>query len=186
MPYRPACFFSVPLALLVVAACTPPSQLPPSQLPLAHGVTPGVGQSVRSAAQTAPAGAPTGSCWDTEITPAVIETVTRQEQIAPPTTDTNGQILQPARFRTVTRQEVVRPRSETWFETLCPADFSPDFVATLQRALAVRGYHQGAITGRLDQNTQAAILSYQRDEGLDSASLSLANARKLGLISVKR
>ena len=165
------------LSLLGLGACT---VAPVEQVPQ------GLGQSVRSAAQNAPPGAPKGSCWDTEITPAVIETVTRQEQVTPPRTNSAGQIVHPARFQTVTRQEVVRPRSERWFETLCPAQLSPDLVATLQRALQVRGHHRSSVTGHLDTPTKQAILAYQRAQGLDSSTLSLENARKLGLISVKR
>ncbi|WP_353055713.1 peptidoglycan-binding domain-containing protein [Epibacterium ulvae] len=162
---------------MLLSACAPEG---PGRVPQ------GLGQSVRSASQKTPPGAPAGSCWDTEITPAVIETVTRQEQVTPPRVDATGQVTAPATFRTVTRQEVVRPRSEAWFETLCPADFSPDFVATLQRALAAREHFPGPLTGVLDRATQRGILAYQRSQGLDSPTLSLENARKLGLISVKR
>lgn len=164
-------------ALMLVTSCTTQG---PERVPQ------GLGQSVRSAAQKAPPGAPDGSCWDTEISPAVIETVTRQEQVSPLKRDASGHITAPATFRTITRQEVVRPRSETWFETLCPADFSPDFIATLQRALIARNQYAGNITGLLDRPTQQAILAYQRSQDLDSPTLSLENARKLGLISVKR
>lgn len=146
----------------------------------------GIGQSVRSATQKAPPGAARGTCWDTEISPAVIETVTQQELVTAARYDSAGHITHPATFRTRTRQEVVKPRTETWFETLCPADFSPDLVATLQRALTVRGYHTGEITGHLDPATRAAIVAFQKAQGLESQTLSLENARRLGLISIKR
>ncbi len=180
MPYHPSRRLHLLLPALIsvlLSACAPEG---PGRVPQ------GLGQSVRGAAQKAPPGAPPGSCWDTEITPAIIETVTRQEQVTPPRLDASGQITTPATFRSVTRQEVVRPRRETWFETLCPADFSPDFVATLQRALAARGHFPETVTGLLDRATQRGILTYQRSQGLDSPTLSLENARKLGLISVKR
>ncbi len=144
------------------------------------------GQAVRPAAQKAPPGAPSGTCWDIDISPAVIETLTRQEILQPPEFDGQGQITRPATVRTVTHQEIIRPRRETWFQTLCPADLSPDLVATLQRASIARKFHKGAITGSVDSATQAAILAYQQSEGLNSATLSLENARKLGLISVPR
>lgn len=144
------------------------------------------GQSVRGAAIKAPPGAPAGSCWETEITPARIATITQQQIVTPPEIDENGQIIRPATLRTLTRQEVVQPRRETWFETLCPAELSPDLIATLQRALRARGYHATQVTGQLDPATKEAILRYQRKQGLDSSTLSLENARKLGLISVAR
>ncbi len=166
--------FVVLLALGTVSACTSPS-LDVAKRP---------GQAVRSAQIKAPPGAPDGTCWDTEITPALIETITRQEILQPAVIDAAGKITTPAVVRTVTRQDILRPRTETWFQTLCPAQMSPDTVATLQRALSARGHYKTVPTGGLDRQTRAAIRRYQLTLGLDSDQLSLENARKLGLIAV--
>lgn len=72
-----------------------------------------------------------------------------------------------------------------WFETPCAADLDPDFAASLQRALKARGLYSGAITGRMDEATRAAIRRYQQPHGLDSGTLSLAAARRLGLVAVE-
>ncbi|MDE4131849.1 peptidoglycan-binding domain-containing protein [Phaeobacter sp. QD34_3] len=160
-------FRAAALALLVaLTACTAPSE------------------SDRPLAPTAPPGAEPGSCWDRHISPAVIETVTVQVLVEPELRAPDGQILQPAVFRTETRQDIVRPRSQTWLQITCPVDMTPDFIASLQRALAVRGDYTGAITGSLDRPTRQAILRYQRRYGLESQLLSLESARRLGLISV--
>lgn len=139
---------------------------------------------VTRAAQAAPAGAPPGSCWERRITPAIIETVTLQEVDRPAVLAADGTVLQPATYRTETRQQIVRPRSTSWTETPCPAQMTPEFIASVQRALAARGYFSGIATGRMDGPTLAAIRLYQEDLGIEASTLTLDAARKLGLIAV--
>ncbi|MEL0436197.1 peptidoglycan-binding domain-containing protein [Phycobacter sp. K97] len=158
------------LGLLVLApACTPPADMDraPSQ-------------------RTAPPDAPPGTCWDRHVRPAIIETVTVQVLVQPEQRDAGGALIQPAVFRTETRQDIVRPRSESWLEITCPVDMTPDFIASLQRALTVRGHYTGPVTGQMDRPTRRAVLRYQRGLGLESQQLSLDSARRLGLISVPR
>lgn len=69
------------------------------------------------------------------------------------------------------------------FEALCPAALTPERIATLQRALAARGLHAGPVTGRMDAATADAVRAFQRRQGLDSATLSLAAARALGIVA---
>ncbi|KUP93197.1 peptidoglycan-binding domain-containing protein [Tritonibacter horizontis] len=155
------------LALLsLLAGCVPP---PPFA---------GVGR-------TAPPGAPPGTCWDTVIVPARVETVTDQVMVAPAVKATDGRVLEPAKFTSETRQEITRPREETYFQTPCPHALSPDYIASLQRALAARGTYSGAITGALSAETRAAIRAYQTPLGIDSDTLSLRAARSLGLSAVE-
>lgn len=156
-----------------LGACVPqtptpedPDRKPPPQAPLA------------------PPGAPAGTCWHRNTSPAVIETVTDQILVTAAQVDANGQIIKPAEFRTITRQDIVQPRRDTWLETPCPEDMSPEFVASLQRALAARRYYRGTPTGQIDRATRLAIRRYQKKSGLDSSTLSLESARKLGLIAI--
>ncbi|MEM6376010.1 MAG: peptidoglycan-binding domain-containing protein, partial [Pseudomonadota bacterium] len=72
------------------------------------------------------------------------------------------------------------------FEILCPDLLTPDFVASVQRALAARGFFTGPVTGELDPESRAAIAAYQAEQGLESDALSLAAARRLGLVAVER
>jgi peptidoglycan hydrolase-like protein with peptidoglycan-binding domain len=58
-----------------------------------------------------------------------------------------------------------------------------EFVETLQRALKARGHYRGSVSGYIDTRTYSAIRKYQAPQGLDSSILSLAAARKLGLIA---
>lgn len=134
----------------------------------------------------APDGAPADTCWHRNISPAVIETVTDQVLVQAEQRNEQGQVTSPAIFRTVTRQEIVQPRRESWIETPCPDQITPGFIASLQRALAVRGYYKGAINGRMDGPTRIALRRYQKEVGLDSSALSLATARQLGLVAVEQ
>ena len=125
-----------------------------------------------------------GTCHGTDQTPATYETVTahildRAEERAP-----DGTILSPAAWRTETRTEIVEDRRDIRFETLCPPAYTGDFVASLQRALAVRGHYEGPVTGVLDLATGEAVRDFQRPTGPDSRLLSIAAARRLGLVEL--
>lgn len=134
--------------------------------------------------QTAPPGAEPGSCWGKEVTPAIIETVTHQVMMQPAQIRADGTVLQPGIFKTETRQAIVRERKETWFQRPCDADMTVEFIASLQRALGARDLYRGKINGEMDSRTRASVRRFQKPLGLDSGILSLAAARKLGLVAV--
>lgn len=134
--------------------------------------------------QVAPPGAAPGTCWGKTTTPAVIETVTEQVLLQPAQVSVDGTVMSPAIYKTETQQRIVRERKETWFETPCPADMTPEFIASVQRALAVRDLYAGPVTGEMDARTRAAVRRFQSPQGLDSGILSLAAARRLGLAQV--
>ena len=97
-----------------------------------------------------------------------------------------GLLTAPAVYVTQTRQDILRERAEVWFRTPCAAEKDLAFIATVQRALTVRGYYKGPITGTLDAPTRAAIKAYQTPRGLESATLSLEAARQLGAAAYGR
>lgn len=134
--------------------------------------------------QEAPPGAAPGSCWGKHVSPAVIETVTHQVMLQPAEVLADGTVTRPAIYKTETRQDIVKERRETWFQTPCRQEMTPEFVSSLQRALAVRGLYRGPVTGQVDTRTRAAVRRFQKPQGLDSGILSLAAARKLGLVEV--
>jgi len=70
-----------------------------------------------------------------------------------------------------------------WFEIPCEAESDPDFIASLQRALAARGLLSAATagSGTYDEETRQAIATYQLRLRLRSGILSLIAARQLGL-----
>ncbi len=133
-----------------------------------------------------PPDAEPGACYGKEIAPAVIETVTQQVLVRAGTYGDDGSLLTPAAYRTETVQKIVRERADIWFKTPCANVRVDAFNASLQRALKVRGLYRGKITGDIDMWTRRAVRRYQKPFGLDSTTLSLASARKLGLVAVER
>lgn len=134
----------------------------------------------------APPGAPPGTCWDNIAVPAVVETVTEQVLVSPAAYNTDGTLYRAAQYRTEVRQNIVRERQENWFQTLCPKEMTDEFVATLQRALKARQAYRGAVTGRYDPSTRAAVRRWQKERGLDSTSLARSTATELGILAVGR
>lgn len=126
---------------------------------------------------------PAGACWASDVTPLVVETVSEQVMVAPERHAPDGTLIAPASFRTETHQRIVQDREEIWFRAPCAADWTVEFVATLQRALKARGYYLAPVTGALDGPTRAAVHRFQTDRGLDSPKLSLAAARELGIVA---
>jgi len=135
--------------------------------------------------QTAPPGAKPGTCWGKNVRPAIIETVTHQVMLQPAQVMADGTVSQPAIYKTETRQDIVRERKETWFLVPCADAMTPEFIASVQRALTARGLYRGDISGEMNASTRAAVRRFQKPQGLDSGILSLAAARKLGLVAVE-
>lgn len=157
-------------ACLVLAACAPSA--------------PAVGRfdepAVDATGADIPAGADPDACYGRDVRPAVIETVTERMPVA---------AVRPqaaTAYRVVRRERIVRERQDLWFRTPCPDAMTPDFVAALQRALAVRGHFDGPATGTADAATARAVRAFQRETGLDSSVLSIAAAKRLGLVAYDR
>ena len=125
-----------------------------------------------------------GRCQAREEIPAVYEQVMGEVQVIQAEIAPDGRVLSPPVYRKAPVPKVVRPRGEYTFDAVCGHQMTPDFISSLQRALAVRGYFAGNVTGEIDAPTSAAIRRFQADRGLDSAQLSLETARALGLITV--
>ena len=131
-----------------------------------------------------PPGARPGACYGKDVTPAVIEQVTEQTLVAAPEFGPEGNVITPARYEERRTHRIVTGREEIYFETPCPPRWTPDFIASVQRALTARGLFRGAVSGTLDQNTRQAIRAYQVSNGLNSGILSIDSARALGLVEV--
>lgn len=122
-----------------------------------------------------------GTCWASDTTPAVIETVTEQLLIKAELRDERGKVRSPAEFETKTVQRLVQDREMVWFTAPCPAEMTVDFIASLQRALKARGRYLNVVTGVYDQATGDAVRKLQAERGLDSPVLAMATAQDLGL-----
>ena len=128
-----------------------------------------------------------GGCYARATTPALIETVTEQIMVQPASVRSDGAVQSPAAFRTVTRQRILRERREIEFETPCASIQTPEFIASVQRALVARGYHTGSITGTMDARTARAVGRFQFDNGdVQTQQITMKTARTLGLVALPR
>lgn len=171
--------FRAPIAALVAALSLSACQTSLS----GAGVARLEEDSLRHSHDTPPPGAKPGSCWGTDVTPAVVETVTEQVLMQPAQVTVDGRVIAPALYKTETQQRIVRERREIWFETPCDSQMDAEFIATLQRALQARGYYRGPISGEINAATKRAVRKYQAAQGLDSGILSMAAARQLGIVA---
>jgi Putative peptidoglycan binding domain len=170
---------------------TTPTLVAPLALVLAACVSPGLPDAPSRAdfsselvvlKDAGPPKGPEGACWQADIKPAVIETVTEQVLLQPESLAEDGTTI-PAVYGTETSQRIVEDRETVWFRAPCAAEMTVDFIATVQRALKARGFYLLPLTGVMDAPTRDAIRRYQRGRGLDSDHLSLAAARDLGILS---
>ncbi len=124
-----------------------------------------------------------GTCQAREVTPAVYEHVMGEVQVVQAEIAEDGTVIRPPIYRRAPVPRVVTPREELIFASPCPREFTFEMVATVQRALAARGYFSAPISGRLDAPTTAAIRAWQERRGLPSGQLSLESARALGVLA---
>lgn len=122
------------------------------------------------------------TCWAEAKLPAEYETVTEHRLIRPELRNAAGEVARPAEYRTYRVTRIVHPGTRVPFRVMCPAALTDDFVVSLQRALAARGYYQGGPSGRLDQATRKALRAFQGERGLPSGEVALATAQILGLV----
>lgn len=162
---------------LLLAACSP-------QADTAGGVDDTGEEDVITDFALAPPGARPGACYGKDVTPAVIRREHARKLVAPPVIGPAGNVISPAQYEDSVSDTVVEGRKTVYFETPCPPRWTPDFIASLQRALAVRGLYHGAVSGQLDTETRRAIRAFQLGRGLNSAILSIESARALGLVEV--
>jgi hypothetical protein len=162
-------------AVMVAAACQPAQIDAPTNADLSDALIRLEG--------TRPPDGPPGSCWDRDILPTIIETVTEQVLVEPETRAPDGSVLTAAVYRTESSQKIIQDRGQVWFRAPCAAALDVDFVATLQRALKARGLYLLPLTGVYDAPTAEAVRRYQAMRGFDSPRLTLMAARELGIVA---
>ena len=127
--------------------------------------------------------APDGRCFARTNAPTQTIIVEEQVLVVPEVRDANGTMTSPPVFRNITRPQTVDVGVGERFETLCAPQYTQTMIATLQRALRVRGTYTGPISGTLDAATSQAVLDFQRSIGRDSAVLDMSTARQLGIVT---
>lgn len=125
-----------------------------------------------------------GVCFAQAAPETQTRIVSEQVEIVPAVLAADGRVIAPPVFRERSRPATEIIRDGERFETLCPADYTPDRVRTLQRALTVRQAYNGPITGTLDEGTRAAIRAFQAAQGIDSPQLKRSVAETLGIVPV--
>ncbi|WP_172294021.1 peptidoglycan-binding protein [Pseudoruegeria sp. HB172150] len=125
---------------------------------------------------------PTGTCHAQDTPPTRRQTVTEDVMVIPAETEADGTVINPPVYRKETVEKPVETRLPHWFESVCSDQFTPEFIASLQRALAARGAFSGPDDGEMTQDTRDAIRTTQAARGVDSEVLSLALAREFGLV----
>lgn len=126
------------------------------------------------------------TCHETETIPARIETVTSQVLVRAAEISADGTVKTPPIYQSQSRQAIIRERKETTFEIPCENIMTPEFIATLQRALKARGFYKRPVTGKMDAATRKAVAGYQATLNFPSGVLSSVAARQLGLIAYSR
>lgn len=132
-----------------------------------------------------PPGAKPGVCYGKDVTPATVEQVTTHKLVAPAEFGPAGNVIKPATYETETEARIIGGAEPIYFETPCPPRWTPDFIASIQRALQARNIYAGEAHGTLDETTRKAIRTFQLEEGLNSAILSTESARRLGLVEIE-
>ncbi|MEM9584252.1 MAG: peptidoglycan-binding domain-containing protein [Pseudomonadota bacterium] len=141
--------------------------------------------SILQAEDLTPPSSEPGQCWAHEAAPEFATIVTRTIMVEEAIYDAEGQEISPAIYRKVRAPKMVNDGNGRWFERVCDAQLTPDFIATLQRALAVRGYLKGDVSAMMDGPTLRAIRKFQREQGLNSDAVSLVAAQQLGLVAIE-
>ncbi|WP_298498086.1 peptidoglycan-binding domain-containing protein [uncultured Maritimibacter sp.] len=131
-----------------------------------------------------PPNAKPGVCYGKDVTPATIEHSVEHKLIEEARIGPEGNIIAPAKYETITESRIVEDRESIYFETPCPPRWTPEFIASIQRALNARGLYEGSTDGILDEPTRLAIRTFQKQTGLNSTILSTESARRLGLVEV--
>lgn len=128
----------------------------------------------------------TEACQAKVSKPAIYETVTEKIQIAPAKFSPTGRQIAPPTYQSQITQRVLRKRSAEWFDIPCADEVNAELIASLQRALAARGYFTGKLTAMMDHDTKAALRRYQAQNGLDTAVLARQTLLDLGLLTMPR
>jgi len=68
-----------------------------------------------------------------------------------------------------------------WREVVCASDITPSLIGRVQTALQEKGYDLGPLDNVLGAQTKAALIRFQKDNGLPIGSLDLESLRYLGV-----
>jgi len=88
----------------------------------------------------------------------------------------------PAEYTTVTRRVLVKKGGFTeWREVVCADQVTNATVRAIQQALSARGYDPGPADNVMGTRTKAALIKFQKDNGLPVGNLDFATMKALGV-----
>ncbi len=87
----------------------------------------------------------------------------------------------PAQFETITSSHIVEAERLEWRRILCQTNVTESTIASIQRALAAKGYKSGPIDGQLGSQTMSALNAYQVRNGLASRGITYETLGHLGV-----
>ena len=88
----------------------------------------------------------------------------------------------PAEYSTVTKRSVSRKGGfSEWREVVCANKITANLTQQVQRALRDRGYDPGPIDNVIGTRTKAALVKFQKDNGLPVGNLDIETLNALGV-----
>ena len=88
----------------------------------------------------------------------------------------------PAEYATVTKKAISRKGGFTeWREVLCANEVTTAVISQVQAALASRGYDPGPADNVMGTRTKAALVKFQKDNGLPVGQLDFQTLKALGI-----
>ena len=88
----------------------------------------------------------------------------------------------PAEFTTVTKRNLVKKGGFTeWREVVCNYKVTTELNRQIQIALRDRGYNPGPIDNVIGTQTKAALVKFQKDNGLPIGNLNVETMKALGV-----
>lgn len=88
----------------------------------------------------------------------------------------------PAEYATVTKKAVSRKGGFTeWREVLCANEVTTAVISQVQAALSSRGYNAGPADNVMGTRTKAALVKFQKDNGLPVGQLDFQTLKALGI-----
>ncbi len=116
----------------------------------------------------------------TEI-PAEYGTRTYKKLAADASTDATETAAQ---YNNITKRVLVKAGGFTeWKEVVCESDITPDLYRKVQEALVAKGYNIGTagIDGAFGAASKAALVKFQRDNGLPVGQMDIETLKALGI-----
>jgi len=115
----------------------------------------------------------------TSTIPMEYKIVTREVKVQD---ESLADVVVPTTYKTVQKRVLQQKGGyEVWREILCGDDLTSAKILSIQKALKAKGYNPGPIDNIFGAQTKAALIKYQKEQGLPVGNLNLETLRALGV-----